>query len=239
MKNSPRSAALSSLIKPIDPDAPATPQIRDRLRIAILRLDLAPGRSLSEGEIAAALGASRTPVRAALQELRDLGLVETRPSRGTTVTLMDGARMRAAQFVREAVEVEVVRRLSAAPIVNAGAIRSNLEAQARAVAANGAEAFHVLDDDFHRLIGMATGYVYVADVLEREKAQLDRARVLLVRDTRWLGKLLGDHTAVFEAAQAGQTDRAIAETRAHSRLVLDTMAGLARDHSSYFTGETI
>lgn len=231
--------SLSSLLRPIDADAPATPQIRDRLRGAILRLSLAPGRSLSEGEIAVALGASRTPVRAALQELRDIGLVETRPSRGTTVTLLDAHRMRAAQFVREAVEVEVVRRLSATPIVNAKAIRANLDAQARAAAARGAEAFHVLDDDFHRLLSMGTGFTYVADVLEREKAQLDRARVLLLRDTTWLAKLQGDHTAVFEAAQAGQTDRAIAETRAHSRLVLDTMAGLARDHSSYFTGETI
>lgn len=231
------SCSLSSLLKPVDLDKPATPQIRDRLRHAILRLDLAPGRTLSESEIAVALGASRTPVRGALQELRDLGLVETRPSRGTSVTLLDAGRMRAAQFVREAVEVEVVRRLATGPILNAGAIRSNLEAQARVVAARGADAFHVLDDDFHRLLVLSTGFGHVAEVLAREKTQLDRLRVLLLRDTRWLEKLLADHREIFEAANAGRVEDAASATRDHARLVLDTMDGLARDHSSYFTGD--
>src|SRR5690349_478510 len=63
--------------------APAGPQVYARLRAAIIAAEFEPGRQLSENELAARLGVSRTPVREALARLREERLVEIVPQLGT------------------------------------------------------------------------------------------------------------------------------------------------------------
>jgi len=60
------------------------------LRAAIISGELQPGRQLSENELAARLGVSRTPIREALVRLRDERLVEIVPQLGTFVTRISG-----------------------------------------------------------------------------------------------------------------------------------------------------
>jgi DNA-binding GntR family transcriptional regulator len=50
---------------------------------------LQPGQRLHDGEFAAQLGVSRTPVREALLRLRELGVVEFAPARYTRVAIID------------------------------------------------------------------------------------------------------------------------------------------------------
>ena len=52
---------------------------------------LRPGEKLNDGELAGALGVSRTPVREALQLLNAEGFVEMNPGVSTQVTEIDGA----------------------------------------------------------------------------------------------------------------------------------------------------
>lgn len=217
----------------IDPARPAGPQIFDALRGAILRMDVVPGQVLSEADLGGLLGASRTPVREALMRLRELGLVETRPSRGTYVTPMNAARIREAQFLREALEVANVLRLTQADLPDT--IDANLRAQSDAVARADDGSFQTLDDAFHRLLAEATGFVRPAVVLMQEKAQLDRLRVLSLRDSRRLGELLGEHRAIAQAIRDRNAAAAEAAIRAHLRSVLDVLDDLAARHSDYFT----
>ena len=79
------------------------------LRDAIVAAQLEPGRQLSENELAALLGVSRTPIREALQRLRDDRLVEIVPQLGTFVTRISENAVADAQFVREALECAAVR----------------------------------------------------------------------------------------------------------------------------------
>lgn len=231
------SSPAKDLMPRVDPSVPATGQIVTILRDAILRLDLRPGQALSEGDLAVALGASRTPVRAALQELRDQGLVETRPSRGTFVTPFDADRLRGAQFLREALELATVGKLAQGRLPEAGVIEENLAAQALAVTAADAARFHVLDDEFHSLLASATGFPRVASVLAREKAQLDRLRMVSLRDKGRLAELLAEHRRIFDAVRARDGTAAIEAMRAHVRSVLGVLDDLARDHAAFFKGE--
>jgi len=57
--------------------------VYETLRRKVLTLDLPPGTALSENELAAALGVSRTPVRESLILLADEGLVQVFPQVGT------------------------------------------------------------------------------------------------------------------------------------------------------------
>ncbi len=67
-----------------------SPSLKDKaytaIRDAILTLELEPGTSLVESDLASQLGISKTPVRDALQELERDGLVIRIPFKGTYVT---------------------------------------------------------------------------------------------------------------------------------------------------------
>ena len=56
----------------------------------ITSLDLAPGTPISENELAAELGISRTPVREAIIELAKAYLIEIYPQRGSFVSPQKG-----------------------------------------------------------------------------------------------------------------------------------------------------
>ena len=105
------------------------------LREAIVRAELAPGRQLSENELASRLGVSRTPIREALVRLRDERLVEIVPQLGTFVTRISGQAVGDAQFIREALECACVRRAAElATEDDVAALEDNLRAQAAGAA---------------------------------------------------------------------------------------------------------
>src|SRR6266567_5599154 len=82
------------------------------LRRRIVTLDLPPGGSLSENELAAQLSVSRTPVRESLILLAEEGLVQIFPKIGSFVARVDPERVADAQFLREAVELAALEDLS-------------------------------------------------------------------------------------------------------------------------------
>ncbi len=89
--------------------------VYETLRRKVLTLELPPGAALSENELAAALGVSRTPVRESLILLADEGLVQVFPQVGTFVSRVDPDRVRDAQFLREAVELAALDDVPAEP----------------------------------------------------------------------------------------------------------------------------
>src|ERR671921_101679 len=84
--------------------------IYGQIRQDIISLRLRPGTRLSENELALRFGTSRAPVREAIIRLAEEGLIEVLPQRGSFVTRISLSAMERARFVREALEVAVVRR---------------------------------------------------------------------------------------------------------------------------------
>lgn len=60
-------------------------EVFDHILGAVLRGDLVPGQRISDAELASQYGVSRTPVREALQRLREIGIIEASASRFTRV----------------------------------------------------------------------------------------------------------------------------------------------------------
>ena len=115
-------------------------RVYDELRERIVTLQYPPRSPISEKDLAAELGVSRTPVRESLLKLREEGLVQVFPQMGTFVSHVDIDRVRLAQFVREAVECTALAGFvrSESSRAHLEALHDNLDAQ-RAVAAAGAD----------------------------------------------------------------------------------------------------
>ena len=107
-----RVAKATGLIGQVERPRSLRDQIYDRLRAAILSGDLAPGSPIIEAEIAATLGASRTPVREALRRLESEGMLEPRGNRGSVVRELHLDEVVCIFEIREALETLAARRAS-------------------------------------------------------------------------------------------------------------------------------
>jgi GntR family transcriptional regulator, rspAB operon transcriptional repressor len=192
-------------------------EVYETLRRRVLTLDLAPGSPLSENELAAALGVSRTPVRESLILLAQEGLVQVFPKVGSFVSRVDPDRVADAQFLREAVEVAALADVPEPPdpLVLAE-LRDLLDRQR---AAHDVEEFFLLDEGFHRGLLRLSGHERTWTVVAQAKGHLDRARRLGLQATPQKD-FADQHERILDAVSDGRTDDARALMRAHLRAVL-------------------
>lgn len=150
-----------------------------RLQDAIVDGTLAPGEQLRDGELAERLGVSRTPVREALLELAQVGLVQATPGRSTVVAPLDPAAVSDAQAVVGALHALAVRtavpRLTGAQLNEMRAANAAFRAALSQRDINGAmEA----DARFHRVALEACGNAAATAVIARYEPVLRRVERL-------------------------------------------------------------
>lgn len=213
--------------------APA--QAYQALRDAIVRVDLTPGQRLSENELAAQLGVSRTPVREAIARLRDEQLVRVVPQLGTFVSPISVAAVGDAQFVREALECAAVRRAAE----NAGPADLELLAQLlvdqeRACAGDDLDAFYHLDDSLHHVLCDLSRHPTVWSISQRAKSHLNRVRRLSLAVPSYLPEMIDEHRQVVDAVADHDPDAAELALRYHLRQVLRELPRIRADQPDYF-----
>ena len=156
------------------PLTPAPPRVllRDHalvsLRAAIVSGELPPGSVVKDAELAAALGLTVAPVRAALARLVDEGLVEAKPQSHTRVTPCAAKQVHDAGVVLRAMH-QLAAQL-AVPDVTADdvrALRAANAAFADAVAAGDVDAALAADDALHAVLLRRCGNSAVAATAER------------------------------------------------------------------------
>ncbi|MEP9376418.1 GntR family transcriptional regulator [Aquabacter sp. CN5-332] len=209
---------------------PSVEAIQAEIRQDIIVLRLMPGARMSENELARRFGTSRTPVREALFRLVDEGLIEVLPQRGTFITRISLRAVKKARFVREAMEVAIVRHatehgLSPARLRTLDEVIAEQEASR-----DDPERFTTADDAFHRTLadGIEAGSIW--DVVEREKAQFDRLRFLSLPNVTPVDTLITQHKAMLAAVRAGDVARSETATREHLSEVLKVADALAATH---------
>jgi GntR family transcriptional regulator, rspAB operon transcriptional repressor len=193
--------------------------VYDELRRRVVTLQLSPGAPLSENELAAELGVSRTPVRESLILLSQEGLVQVFPKVGSFVSRVDPHRVADAQFLREAVEMasldDVPADLDAAVVAD---LRENVALQHASV--DDVEEFFRLDEAFHQGVLRLAGHDRVWPTVVAAKGHLDRARRLGLQETP-SRVFIDQHAGVLDALVTGRRDDARALMRAHLRAVFE------------------
>jgi GntR family transcriptional regulator, rspAB operon transcriptional repressor len=220
-------------------DRPAASQIFNFIRNAIVSMELLPGQMISETALAQEFGVSRTPVREALIQLSNIGFVEVLPQRGTYVSKFSREKILEARFIREALEVAVVTHLA----TNADEeLRNEVIATCEKIIANQQIAaerdealiFQNLDDDFHQALAKLTQYHRVANLIEAEKAHMDRVRNLSLHVSGQYKRVLSQHAAIIKAIKAGSEEKAAAAMSIHLKDVYNILEVIPQEHPEYF-----
>jgi GntR family transcriptional regulator, rspAB operon transcriptional repressor len=223
-------AANGGLARP----AGVSARVYETLRQAIVRQQLSPGNLLSEADLARRLGVSRQPVREAFIKLAEASLVEVRPQRGTFVRLISRREVEDARFLREAVEVALVRRAATSGKAGtADTLRRSIRQQHEA--AGDPDAFLALDEAFHLEIARGADCETAWRLLDGLKAQMDRVRYLSVPFATAPERLIAQHEAIVTAIAAGDADAAEAAMRTHLAEILDSLPRLAAANPDQFT----
>lgn len=184
----------------------------EKLRDAILRLELAPGAALTERGLEPLLDASRTTVRGALLKLEAEGLV-VKAGRGYAVAPIDLSEITQACDWREVIEVSAaklsVRKASPAQLE---ALRTKLRA------ANPLEPMQsYLRDatDFHVQLAKLSGNAFMVRALEDVLTRLSRARSFEAGTEAGRTRANQEHGRILEMVIARDEHGAELELKAH------------------------
>jgi DNA-binding GntR family transcriptional regulator len=125
----------------------ATQRVADHLRSAILGGRIGPGERVRQEDIAQQLGASRLPVREALQMLAAEGLVEHEPNKGARVPWLSMHEVDVMYRMRE--QLEPLALAESLPGLEADDFSRLEEIQNEIEAGVDVERFLELDREFH------------------------------------------------------------------------------------------
>jgi DNA-binding GntR family transcriptional regulator len=141
----------AELFKPAPRFRPLRHDAYDALREAILLSRLKPGARIVEADVARQMGISRGPIREAMGQLEQDGLVEYQPRRGVIVAQLTRERVLDAYVVRANLE-SLAAELAARQIERAGSaeLEDRVERMARCAQQGDATGFFQGDVAFHR-----------------------------------------------------------------------------------------
>ncbi|WP_280503126.1 GntR family transcriptional regulator [Nocardia farcinica] len=174
----------------------------DELRSRIVGLELAPGTRLIERDLADELRVSRIPLREALQQLQNDGLVVMVPRQGAIVSPFTADDVRDLFDVRENLEV-LAARLAAERADDAGltALAAQLDTARRATRRRDKAAIAAANAGFHALIVELAANPLLKSLLQPLEAR-----------TQWLFHLTKDRDA---AVQCREHEELLAAIAAH------------------------
>jgi DNA-binding GntR family transcriptional regulator len=216
------------------------PRVYERLRSGILELERVPGSRITERGLEAELGASRTPLRAALMRLEAEGLVR-RDGRAWQVSPIDLGEIARLSELRDAVESAGVR-LSVARASD-DALTALRDALGRYDPDRPSDVAVGAGAHFHVQLAELSGNHFFADTVASAMTRLARTRWLEVRTpearrTAWEEhRTILDHLAARDAdAAADSIHRHILGTHERLQKALDADARLLRGRGLAIVG---
>ena len=196
----------------------AARRVYDWVRSRILDGTYPGGTLLSEGEVADAVGTSRTPVREAFLQLAAQDMLVLYPKRGALVSPVNTPELRDVLTARALIETWaaalVARRPDRADVV---AELRRLTAEAtRALAAGDEARFQEADQAFHGGLLAAAGNRLLTTFYSSLRDRQLRSGTLALRNKPGRGaETMAQHVAIADAIEEGDPDRAAAAADAH------------------------
>lgn len=214
---------------PTTKQPPAAERVYAHVKQAVLDRRYEGGTLLTEGDLAEAVGVSRTPVREALLRLEVEGLLKLYPKKGALVLPVS------AQEIADVVETRLlVERHAVAKVVPAGQrliarLEELLEEQKEHAAAGDLNAFAVADRCFHAEIVRAAGNGILAHLYDQLRdRQLRMGVATMHAEPGRIAKNITEHTEILTALRSGDATAAAGLVERHISWVNNLARGEAR-----------
>lgn len=199
--------------------------VRDTLRRKILGGSLAPGARLFQAKVAADLHVSTTPVREALRDLANEGLVDLDAHRGASVRRIDAGTLREIYDARLVVEPEVMRRIADSVteerLALAGELLDRMRREDRAV-----EWAH-LNHDFHRTLIEGASSRRLTDFIKGLQDSASAYVITALQGPAAFDDHNSEHDQIIAALRAHDGDAVAAAVTTHLRHSLRQLLELA------------
>jgi len=200
-------------------------RIRMSLEDDIFQGRLLPGNRLDEEEIATRFGVSRTPVREAMLQLVESGIVEKRPRQGCVVARLDIRRM--IQMFEVMSELEgLCAKLAARRMATEerAKLAETHALSAGHLAAGRQEEYYTASRRFHQIIVWGCHNPVLGEMATRLSLQLVPYRRFQLTYPGRAADNLADHAAVLEAIQRQDGEAAYRLFRQHTTIQGDVFA---------------
>lgn len=205
----------------------------------IVSFELKPFEQLSEVNVAEDMGVSRTPIREAFVRLSELGLVDIYPQRGTLVSPLRIPDLERSQFMREALEISLLRRAMASPARAAlvDKLRAEIVVQTTFAKLGDMERFYISDEEFHGQIASFAGMSSIIGEIDRAKVHMNRARHLMITGIEDIMVVLKQHAAIVDSIENNDLVAAEAAMQTHLRRVLEFIGKAIEKFPDYFEAD--
>lgn len=198
------------------PNRSRVQQVRDQLEDDIVNGLMCPGEQVQIEQLMVRFGVSRTPVREALQQLENSGLVAVLPKRGTFVARVELPAL--IQMFEVMAELEALcarlaaRRASVAMLDEIDAALVECEVQS---ATQDANAYYYANEQFHQLIYQACSNAFLVQQTQLLKNRLKPYRRLQLQMRHRVAQSLQEHRDIVSALRQGDGEAAARMARDH------------------------
>jgi DNA-binding GntR family transcriptional regulator len=196
---------------------------------------LAPGTTLSEKEVGLRYKVSRTPVREAFINLSKEGLVKVIPQKETQVSLIDFSRVDQEFFLRENLEMAVLKPFIArCQAGHFSGLERLIEMQNEAFDRNEYINFLNYDDAFHRIFFEVAGQSLSWEVLESMSGHYHRVRLLSIRLNGIAKDIVSQHKKLLFALKKKDLHKAMSMLNLHLHKLSSEEDLLQEEFPGYF-----
>ncbi|HZG03239.1 MAG TPA: GntR family transcriptional regulator [Streptomyces sp.] len=227
MSSVPAAAAPApaAAVKP----PPAAERVYAHVKQALLERHYEGGALLTEGELAGAVGVSRTPVREALLRLEAEGLIRLYPKKGALVLPVSAQEIGDVVETRLLVEEHAVRKVLPAPRDLLDRLAELLERQRRQAETGDLAAMAATDRCFHATVVKAAGNQILERLYDQLRDRQLRMGVAVMHShPDRIAKNITEHTEILRTLRSGDAEAAASAVRGHVGSVRHLLRGEAR-----------
>ena len=183
--------------------------VKEKIREMIIRGEFRFGQQLAENKLGMEFGVSKTPIREALVQLKDEGLVEVRARKGTFVynpELKDLQQLVASRAIFEVGALRLAYENNAVQFIHAlGKIATQMN---RTFDTKNYLTYLQLDTNYHKTIIHYADNTYLTNAHELIASKIRALRHRLTYDTDFLERSTKGHLNIYDRLHDGKLDEA-------------------------------
>jgi DNA-binding GntR family transcriptional regulator len=205
---------------------PATERVYSHVKKAVLDRRYEGGTLLTEGDLADAVGVSRTPVREALLRLEVEGLIKLYPKKGALVLPVSAQEIADVVETRRLVEEYTVRKAVPAPAGLLERLEELLELQRDLAASGDLAGFALADRGFHAAIVSAAGNRILEHLYDQLRdRQLRMGVAMMHAEPERVNKSIVEHAEILDALRRADAEAAAVLVHRHVSRVRELVRG--------------